>query len=179
MQETVTSHTCEVCDKQTPGILPYIATDGHHAGPPPDGFIVVQRCDACTRYSDDLAAASAWGTDARWQEGNDTAQAICRPPSGWTWPAVLQSQLATTKADPASPEATTLAQRLSQLMELRVGTLDKGGRPTVLITCKNGKVVTAHLDAVSDAYVECLTEKELHTWTIIPIDQIAMVQFSE
>ena len=50
-----------------------------HAGPPPEGFVIVERCDACDKYPDDLAAAQAWGTDARWQEGNGTSQAIAKP----------------------------------------------------------------------------------------------------
>ena len=58
------------------GIRPDSTT---HAGPLPEGFVAVERCDSCDRYADDLEAAKAWGDEARWQEGNGTMQAIAKP----------------------------------------------------------------------------------------------------
>ena len=68
---------CDGCDDVTPGIRP---DSSPHAGAPPPGFTVVERCDTCRRYANDLEAARAYGSDAQWQTGNNTAQAICRPP---------------------------------------------------------------------------------------------------
>jgi hypothetical protein len=69
-----TSPTCEGCNDT--GIRPDATP---HAGEPPEGFTVIERCDACDKYPDDLAAAQAWGDEARWQEGNGTMQAIAKP----------------------------------------------------------------------------------------------------
>lgn len=74
---------------------------------------------------------------------------------------------------------TTLSQRLAQLMELKVGVPDKGGRPVIDISLKNGKEITLSLDVVTADFIEGISELEQNTWTIIPIDQILMVQFSE
>ncbi len=71
---------CEGCEKETPGIRPYANFGNEHAGKPITGFVAVERCDTCNKYPDDLAAATAWGTEAQWQEGNNTSQAICKPP---------------------------------------------------------------------------------------------------
>lgn len=68
---------CEGCDGS--GIRPYSNHDRPHAGPQPEGFVIVERCDTCDKYPDDLEAAKAWGDDAQWQEGHGTAQAIARP----------------------------------------------------------------------------------------------------
>ena len=65
---------CDGCDGS--GIRPDATP---HAGPPPEGFVVIEKCDTCDKFADDLAAAQTWGTDARWQEGNGTMNAIARP----------------------------------------------------------------------------------------------------
>ena len=61
------------------GIRPYTNVDRPHAGPPPEGYVIVEKCDTCGKYPDDLSAAQAWGTDARWQDGNGNSQAIAKP----------------------------------------------------------------------------------------------------
>ena len=66
---------CEGCDGS--GIRPYANLGREHKGPPPKGYIAVEKCDTCDKYPDDLAAAKAWGDDAHWQ--NDTSQAIAKP----------------------------------------------------------------------------------------------------
>lgn len=50
----------------------------------PAGFVVVERCDSCVKYDNDLVAARAWGSSAIWQLSDDgeSTQAICRPPTG-------------------------------------------------------------------------------------------------
>ena len=68
---------CEGCDGS--GVRPYANMDHPHAGPPPEGFVIVEKCDTCDKYPDDLTAAQAWGTNARWQDGNGTSQAIAKP----------------------------------------------------------------------------------------------------
>ena len=70
---------CEGCDGS--GIRPWsnMQLPAGHAGPPPEGFVIVERCDTCDKFKDDLAAAQAWGDEARWQEGNGTSQAIAKP----------------------------------------------------------------------------------------------------
>ena len=70
---------CDGCDGS--GIRPWSNMQLHagHAGPPPEGFVIVEQCDTCDKYKDDLAAAQAWGDEARWQDGNGTSQAIARP----------------------------------------------------------------------------------------------------
>jgi len=72
---------CEGCDGS--GVRPNAT---QHAGPPPVGYTVIERCDTCMKYADDLEAAKAWGDDARWQNGDDISkgtiggdQAIARP----------------------------------------------------------------------------------------------------
>lgn len=66
---TEREEACETCDGS--GIL----TDcGGHLDPP-EGYTIIQRCDRCERYPDDLAAAEAWGFDARC----DACGAIARP----------------------------------------------------------------------------------------------------
>jgi hypothetical protein len=74
---------CEGCDGS--GVRPWANQSADmkncapHAGPPPEGHVIVERCDTCNTYPDDLEAAKAWGDDAQWQKGNGTAQAIARP----------------------------------------------------------------------------------------------------
>src|ERR1035437_1840380 len=70
---------CDGCDGS--GIRPWSNMQLHagHAGPPSEGFVIVEKCDTCDKYPDDLAAAQAWGDEARWQDGNGTSQAIARP----------------------------------------------------------------------------------------------------
>lgn len=76
-QENV--EACEGCDGN--GIRP--RTNNGKMIAPPDGFVIVERCDSCGKYPDDLAAAKAWGTSAIWQAADHDwtcIQAICRPP---------------------------------------------------------------------------------------------------
>lgn len=50
---------------------------------PPDGFVIVQRCDNCETFDTDLDAAKAFGTAAIWQADDadtEQIQAICIPP---------------------------------------------------------------------------------------------------
>jgi len=69
---------CDVCDGSTPGIRPDCAPQFFKL---PKGYIVVERCDQCDLYPNDLAAAKAYGTHARWYKVKDCpSQAICRPP---------------------------------------------------------------------------------------------------
>ena len=75
---------CEGCDGS--GIRPDATP---HAGSPPEGFVVIERCDTCQQHPDDLAAAAAWGTDARWQEGNGTLNAIAKPKAAPPAPATF------------------------------------------------------------------------------------------
>lgn len=77
-----TSHadTCEGCDGS--GIRPF--ADNNKFIAPPNGFVVVERCDICERFDNDLAAAKAFGTSAIWQAADDDVlqlQAICIPPA--------------------------------------------------------------------------------------------------
>lgn len=54
---------------------------------PPEGFVIVERCDTCDQFADDLDAAKSWGTNAHWQwEGRgdkkQSIQAIAMPKAG-------------------------------------------------------------------------------------------------
>lgn len=40
------------------------------------GYVIVERCDMCSVYADDLAAAAAWGDDAQWFETGISMPAI-------------------------------------------------------------------------------------------------------
>lgn len=44
-----------------------------------DGFVVIERCDLCQIYENDLAAAKAWGEDAHWIHWIAGAIAVARP----------------------------------------------------------------------------------------------------
>lgn len=68
---------CESCDGRG-YIAPVDPCSGFH---PPAGFVIVERCDDCERFPDDLGAAQAFGAEARWmahpQSGR--AHAVARP----------------------------------------------------------------------------------------------------
>jgi hypothetical protein len=91
MPENPEKTACEGCDNETPGIRPHSNGDHGHAGDPPPGFVIVEKCDTCDKYPDDLEAAKAYGTGAQWQNGNGTVQAICRPPKGTARPGDMPS----------------------------------------------------------------------------------------
>ena len=48
----------------------------------PEGFEIIERCDACDLFEDDVAAAAAWGTEAQWFDGESGTYAIARPKGG-------------------------------------------------------------------------------------------------
>lgn len=75
------THDCDGCEAHAPGIRPFSNQGEEHAGRPPHGYVAVERCDTCELYKDDLQAANAWGTEARWQKDNGTSQAIAKPPA--------------------------------------------------------------------------------------------------
>lgn len=56
-----TIDACEGCDGS--GIRP--DSTNHSGLPIPDGFTVIERCDWCERFADDMAAAQAFGVDVR------------------------------------------------------------------------------------------------------------------
>ena len=65
---------CDGCDGS--GIRPDATP---HAGKPPEGYVVIERCDTCMKFPGDLEAATAWGDDAQWQYGKGTVNAIAKP----------------------------------------------------------------------------------------------------
>lgn len=68
---------CRGCaHSPVPGVRPDAGDDES----PPPGFVIVERCDECEAYPDDLAAAAAYGADARWVEDGESVYAVCRPP---------------------------------------------------------------------------------------------------
>jgi hypothetical protein len=74
--------SCDGCDGS--GIRPdsNMPNGRPDVGPPPAGYTIIERCDACDKYQDDLFAAQAWGDDAHWQNGDQPGkpdQAIARP----------------------------------------------------------------------------------------------------
>lgn len=52
--------------------------------PVPHGYVIVERCDSCNRYDNDLDAARVWGDDAKWHGTGRAKVAIARKRNlGW------------------------------------------------------------------------------------------------
>lgn len=75
--EEGTAFACTCCEK---GIRDQANPSCGFEAPP--GFVIVERCDACQLFSDDLKAAEAWGDMARWFHGEcGHTHAIAKPRS--------------------------------------------------------------------------------------------------
>lgn len=60
----MTTEICEGCDGS--GVrVPASPSCTFKRNPIPEGWVVLERCDTCQRYSDDLAAGQAHYTEAR------------------------------------------------------------------------------------------------------------------
>lgn len=85
LNEWMAANTCERCDPLAPGVRPSVKPScAFKQHPVPAGFMIVERCDTCSLYPDDLAAAKAFGSEARWHKCDTPhpgcQHAICVPP---------------------------------------------------------------------------------------------------